>query len=81
MSPHQFSLSLPFSMFALKKKIRQVMLEKKNNNNKLFKIPKVLTMQYTIDTLDRKYCIIYGTIKKVNKIANHHILFDVSHDN
>lgn len=38
-------------------------------------------MQYTIDTLDRKYCIIYGTIKKVNKIANHHILFDVSHDN
>lgn len=68
-------------MFALKNKLRQVMLEKKNNNNKLSKIPKVLKMQYTIDTLDRKYCIIYGTIKKVNKIANHHILFDVSHDN
>lgn len=38
-------------------------------------------MQYTIDKLGRKYCIIYGTIKKVNKIANHHILFGVSHDN
>lgn len=38
-------------------------------------------MQYTIDKLGRKYCIIYGTIKKVNKIANHYILFGVSHDN